>query len=319
MADEQTGAPSTPEVLDAAQDAALASNDFERYAETENARDKNLALPEAPPPSKVTSDKTPAPEPGTEKEIQETRKPKTGEDRKLELAAEIKELLKQRAELKGVKVADPPAAEPVKVAPVVPVKAAEAAPGAPAKPSIADFQTVGEFEDAKDKYVDDLVAFRLVESEQKREAAAAEKISTERSNTRIAAAKEEFADFAEVAFSPTTPISGVMLGFLKESEQEFRLLYKLGEDDGAEAKRIHALPAYAQVRELIKIEDALPSRSKKEAIAPPVKKHTAAPAPATSLGSNTVDADDSGASMASGDFAAYAAKENAKEKKAAGR
>jgi hypothetical protein len=327
--DEQTGAPSTPEALDAAQDAALATNDFARYAEVENARESNKALPEAPPPSKETSDKTPASETGTEKEIQE-KKPKTGEDRKAELKADIDKLLKQRAELRGEtqvekpgvkEAASPAAVEPAKAAPAaepakpaaVEVKAGEA----PKAPSLADFETLAQWQTAQDKYVTDLVEFRLAASEQKRITEATMNARNAQFKTRVDAAKEEHADFAEVAFRATTPITPVMVGFLQDSDQEARLLYKLGENDSAEGKRISALTPYAQVRALIAIEDSLPTVGKKEAVTPPVKKHTAAPAPATSLGGNAEAVDDPVASLAANDFAAYAAKENAREKKAA--
>ncbi len=327
--DEQTGAPSTPEQLDAAQDAALATNDFARYAEVENAREANKALPEAPPPSKETSDKTTASETVAEKEIQEKR-PKTGEDRKVELKNEIAELLRQRAELQGktaavTKVEPATTVEPVKVAPVK----AEAASEAPKKPSVNDFATYGEYEAANDAYIADLVTYKAAEliaaHDTKRETEAAQRTYQEAWVKKVAEAKAEFSDFEAVAFNPNVnlgPIAGVMMQFLKTKAgaNEARVLYKLGENDGAEAKRILALDPFDQVEALVGIKQSLGSPTKKEEVTTPVKRHTAAPPPATSLGGNATDIADAGeASLAGGDFASYMAKANAAEKKAAAR
>jgi hypothetical protein len=318
--DENNGTSSTPEHLDAAQDAALAANDFARYSEVENARDQNKPLPEASAPSKEPSDQTPAPEPGTAKEIQEKPKPKTGEDRKVELAAEIKELLRQRAELKTepvVKVAEP--------APAAVVQQAEApkpaaAGDAPVKPKLDDFPTFEEFDIAKDAWTQAMIVHGIAKAETARGEADAQAKRNKTWEDRKIAAREEFDDFDQVAFQKETPISTVMEAFMKRSDQEARILYKLGENGGAEGKRISAMPdAFDQVEAMSELKRSLAGGAapiKKEI--PPVKKHTAAPAPATNLGGNTGEpADAAEAALAAHDFTNYMAKENARELKAA--
>lgn len=323
--DDKNGAPSTPEALDAAQDAALAANDFARYAEVENARDRSQALPEAPPPSKDISDKTPAPESGTEKPIQEKPKPKTGEDRKIELAAEIKELLRQRAELqgktaandsRGAKTADPPPA-PVKAD----AKQEEPAAGeAPKKPKLDDFASYAEYDAANDRYVGDLVTFKakelLAAHETERAAAETNKVLQKAWAEKVEAGKEEHADFAEVAFSAETPITPVMNDFILRSGVGPQILYKLGENASAEGKRIAALQPFEAMEALVGIKLSLGAPVKKETA--PVKRYTAAPPPVTDLGGTTAEpADGAVAALAAKDFTGYMARENARELKAA--
>jgi hypothetical protein len=334
--DEKAGASSTPEEINAASDAALAESDFSRYAAVENARDAGKAIPEAPPASSV---KTPASEPGTDKSIQE-KKPKTGEDRKAELHAEIQELLRQRAELQGKapapgenkpgetkpgeKKADPP---PAAVTPPPAKPAAEAvkpATGeAPKEPNLDDFATYAEYQKADRKYVRELVQFEAEQVAKKAIAARDTERAAAESNAaagkiweaKVAAAKEEHADYAEVAFSKDTPITPAMDGFILDSEHGARILYELGKDGSAEGKRIAALLPFAAVRALIAIEAGLTVPAAKTA---PVKRiTTAAPAPATDLGSRNADpADPELAALTRGDTATYMRLANAREAKA---
>jgi hypothetical protein len=325
MNDEQTGASSTPEELNAAQDAALASNDFAAYEQAENARDQNTALPEVPPAS---SENTPVPEPGTpDKAIQE-KKPKTGEDRKVELRNEIAELLRQRAELQGkTDTGDKAAPPPATVTPPAAAAPATDKTAAPKKPSLNDFATFAEYDAANDAYIADLVTFKASEAiaaaETKRAAAEQQKTLSDAWQSKVAVAKEEHADFADVAFSKDTPITNVMDGFILKSEHGPRILYALGENGSAEGKRIAGLDPYDAVRALIEIEAALPGQKAAAAgsnrihLVPPVKKHTAAPPPATDLGGHATEpADGAAAALAAGDFTRYEALENAREIKA---
>jgi hypothetical protein len=318
-ADVKTAAPSTAD-LNTAQDAALAANDFTRYQEVENSRESNQALPEAPPPSTETSVTAPASEPGTANEIQE-KKPKNGEDRKAELNAEIRELLKKRDELKtepGVKVAEPP---PAAVKPAA--EAAKPAAGAaPVKPKLDDFANYAEFDAAKDTYIEEMVAFTaaavIAKNEAQREQNAKTAVLREAWNQKIAAGKEEHADFAEVAFSKETPITSVMNDFILRSGVGPQVLYKLGENGSAEGKRIAAMEPYEALEALVTLKLSLGAAPvKKENVTTPVKKHTAAPPPATSLGGTATEpADAAEKALAAGDFGSYMAQENAREMKA---
>jgi hypothetical protein len=329
MPEDVNAAPSTAD-LDTAQDAALGASDYGRYAEVENAREQNKALPEAPPPS---SDKKPAPEPGTDKSIQEKPKPKTGEDRKAELHAEIQELLRQRAELQGKTgtpgaKAEPPLAVTLPAAVTPPAKAADPAkpaeaakPGeAPTEPELDDFATYAEYQKADRKWVKDTIAFEarqaIASSNTERAAADAKAAASKVWQDKVAAAKEEHpADYAEVAFSKETPITPAMDGFILDSEHGARILYELGKDASAEGKRIAALPPYAAVRALIAIEAGLATAAAKTI---PVKRTTtAAPAPATDLSSrNAEPADAIMAALARGDVGEYTRLSNARDLKA---
>lgn len=317
-ADEQATDSST--VLDQAQDQSLAEKDFQRYKAVEDARDRALRTgvnPEAPPPSNKPSD--PAAESDPAKKQQE-RKPKTGEDRKAELNAEIKELLKQRAELQGKietpgeKKAEPP---PADEAPVV--EKPEAKGKAPVKPALADFATWSEYDTARDAYVEELVAFRA------KEALAADKAEQKVADANraleagvqksIAEGRKKYADFDEVALNAKTPISKAMDGFILDSDLRAEVLYRLGENDSAEAKRIIALPVYKQVRALVEIEREFAELEKKPT--PPVKKHTEAPPPATELGGRTSEPSDPvQAALNRGDVAGYMRLANARDAKA---
>jgi hypothetical protein len=317
--DEQATDSST--VLDEAQDQSLAEKDFERYKAVEDARERAIktgANPEVPPASK-TSDPAAASDPAN-KNAQE-RKPKTGEDRKAELAAEIKELLKQRAELQGkteapgVKVAEPPPADKPPV-----IEKPEAKGKAPVKPELPAFATWAEYDAARDVYVDELVAFRA------KEALAADKAEQKVADVNraleagvqksIAEGRKKYADFDEVALNARTPISKAMDGFILDSDLREEVLYRLGENESAEAKRIFALPVYKQVRALVEIEREFAAAPEKKPTAP-VKKHTEAPPPATELGGRASEPSDPVANaLARGDFAAYQRLANARDAKA---
>jgi hypothetical protein len=335
MNDENNGASSTPEELEAASSDALAANDFASYEQAENAREGKAAppqptKPEAAAPSKDNAD--PAPDAATGKPVQEQRKPRTGEDRKAELAAEIADLLRQKAELQGKYVpaaaagdkGDPP--PPAKVEPPVEKRVAAQA-GAPKKPFLSDkkadgsdvYASYGEFDDAKEAWLDEMIEFRAGQAIAARETAqtqaAADKVISDRWDAQVEAGKKEHADFAEIAFSKATPITNAMDGFILDPSTEHgaEILYKLGENGSAEGKRIAALPAYAAVRALLAIENSLGKPEKRT----PVKTHSSAPSPATDLGArNTEPADRVQAALVDGDYARYEREANARDLKA---
>lgn len=322
-ADEQAGASSTPEDINAASDAALGARDYTRYAEIENARERGTPIPEAPAPSPAPSDQTAAPESAAAGTAIQEKKPKGAEERKTELAAEIQDLLRQRAELRaetakpadkpGEKKTEPPPAQPIAVKP-------EAKAEGPKKPKLDDFPTFAEFDAANDAYIAELVTFKATEvvtaREAEREAAAANKVKNDAWQTQITEAREDHADFAEVAFSKDTPITPVMDGFIRDSQVGPRILYELGKDASAEGKRIAALGPYEAVRALVAIENGVAPAPKKGP--PPVKKLTAAPAPATNLdGRDTENADPVMAALIAGDVPGYIAKANARDRKLA--
>jgi hypothetical protein len=319
--DEQATDSST--VLDQAQDQALAERDFEAYKATEDARERaarsGKAIDEAPPPSKKASD-TAAESDTAKKDIQE-RKPRSGEDRKAELAAEIKELLKQRAELRGEvekqpgdKKADPPPAD-------VPIKQAESKKAvAPEEPKLEDFATFAEFRKAETEYFRQVARFEtrqaMAEAREAERVAEANRVIETDVQKSISAGRKKYPDFDEVALSSTTPISKAMDGFILDSEYRDDVLYRLGENDSAEARRIAALAPFRQVRALLAIEQEFSEQARPEKTIP-VKRHTEAPPPAAELGGRTSEPSDAVlAALNRGDFAAYQRLANARDAKA---
>jgi len=325
---DENNAESSTAAIDQASDIALAGGDYAAYSEIENAREANTAQPEASPASE-TPDKPAASEAAPAKTVQE--KPKNGEDRKAELKSEIAELLRQRAELQGKtapveKIAD---STPAPVSPAAPKPAVEVKPAsagdAPKKPSLNDFATFAEYDAANDAYIADLVKFTatgiIANNETTRAQREQQSAHAAEWDKQVTAAREEHADFAEVAFSTATPITPVMDGFILKHGP--RILYALGQNNSAEGKRIAALEPYEAVEALIDLQRALPG-SKSPKVVPittpittPVKKHTQAPPPATSLNGNASETGDQAvAALQEGDFAGYMARENAKELKA---
>jgi hypothetical protein len=305
MADENNAASST------ASDPinqSIGELDFAKYSEIQDAADiaaqNGTAPKEISPPS---SDPVADPEPA-KKEVQE-RKPKTGEDRAAELKAEIAELLKQRAELQGKipgdKKTDPP---PEPERPAAKIEKSKA----PVEPKLEDFATFAEWQTAERAYMRELVKFETREAleadrAQQQVASANKAIETEVQKS-IAAGREKYADFDAIALSPKTPISKAMDGFILDSELRADILYRLGENDSAEGKRIFALPVYKQVRALVAIELEFAEPDKKT----PVKKTTAAPPPATDLGGrSSAGPDRVRSALASGDYEAYEREANA--------
>ncbi len=314
MADDNNADSST--ALDLAQDKALAAGDVAAYNAIENAREQaektGKATPEAPPPS---SEIAAASETATT--TTQEKKPKTGEDRKAELHAEIQELLKKRAELQG-KTEPPAEKKPADPAPaaVEPPKP-PAGPKAPVEPQLADFTTFAEYQAADRKYTRELVVFETqaaIAADRATQATQAANKTIEESWTkRVREAEALHDDFAAVAFSPTTPITPAMDGFILKCPIGPQVLYRLGENASAEGKRIAALDPFDTVEALAEIRNELSGK----VTAPPARKHTAAPPPATDLGARNTDAADPvQAALNRGDVAAYMRLANARDAKA---
>ncbi len=328
MPEDVIAAPSTAspdQAFDAASDAALAAGDVAEYTKLENARDAAAHTGKALEASPTSSVKTADPEPAnTDKSLQEKKAPKTGEDRKAELHAEIQELLRKRAELKsdpepGVKVADPPPAK--KVDPPAEKKPAAAAKAdEPVEPQLEDFATFKEYKAADKAYQAEMVKLAIAaalraDNQQKAVAAANQKIQDDWTE-KVREATEEHADFAEVAFSADTPITKVMDTFILRCGIGPKVLYRLGENAGAEGKRIAKLDDFDAIEALVGIRNELNGKAAPVKVTP-AKTHGAPPPPATDLGGrNTEPADRELAALNRGDTAEYMRLANAREMKA---
>ena len=173
----------------------------------------------------------------------------------------------------------------------------------PVKPKLADFKTWEEFDEAKDKYHEDLAKF---ESKKAVENYKAEHKQQSQQQTiadgwaaQCAEAEKEFADFKEVAFSSDVPMSDAMMQAIVTSEFGAKVAYELGKDPD-EAERISKLSPVAAIREIGKIESRIAGKTPaaedkdKEDDVPPAASTRAPrpPVPVRKTASNPSDLDD---------------------------
>jgi hypothetical protein len=104
-----------------------------------------------------------------------------------------------------------------------------------------------------------------------REAEAAHAAMLDAYRDREEEARGKYADFEQVAYNPTLPVTDVMAQTIQSSEIGPDLIYHLGSNP-KEAERISRLSPLLQAREIGKIEARL-------AADPPARKTTSAPAP----------------------------------------
>jgi hypothetical protein len=216
---------------------------------------------------------------------------KNADQRKAELNREIQDLLAQRNSLRAevqqpkpdVKADPPPAA---------------AKPDKPKPPSFGETgheeETWAQFESRQQSHVEALAEFKAREvlradreereqQSRKAEQEAQAKTVQEAWSGRVEAAKSKLADFAEVAFSETTPLNDAMLEILMDSERGPEILYQLGLNGSAEGKRIFSLSKIQAQRELLKIEGSLSEPAKEPPKPAPVVPITKAARPAVNL------------------------------------
>jgi hypothetical protein len=283
----------------------------------------------------VTADSAPATErPGSEPEkTQDASRQKTkpnADQRKEQLSAEIRELIRQRDELRAT------------VTPREPQQASQPAPEAKKnpEPTVDDkdekgqfkYKTLDEFQAAQRKWDREQVLAeveeRTAKSAREREQQEAQRIIQQRVQERIETARSKHDDFDAVALNADLPIkigSAVDVHIL-DSENGAELLYYLGQhpeeldriqgkatitkdaNGNMQFKFSGGLNPAAQIRELTKLEIGL-SEPKKE----PVEPKTRAPKPPSEVGGRGTHADDPVLSAAqAGDFRAFKAAANRK-------
>ena len=286
----------------------------DKWLETGKVPEGKTPTTEASAPSPDASETRPASETGKTKEAP---KPKGAAERKQELAQEIQDLLRQRADLRqevaagktGETKTAPPAERPEAVKTTKLEK--------PVAPKAADFDTWEKYEQALAEYPEKLTDYKLamaraeqVEATEQAKVAEANRVIEQGWKTKVAQFTIGHADFAEVGLSKELPINATMDGFILDSPIGPAILYHLGSDLN-EARRIAALGPYATARELTRIEDSLSGKTQASTI-----KTTKAPRPPTELGGkNTAPEDDAAAALAAGDFTRYTRLMNARDKK----
>lgn len=133
----------------------------------------------------------------------------------------------------------------------------------PVKPKIADFTGADaweKYEEAKDKYFEDLTDFKSKKAVADYRAETQQKTQQQTIADGFAAqcaeAKKEFADFESVAFSEDVLMSDAMRDAIITSDFGARIAYELGKNPD-EAERIAKMNPVSAIREIGKIESRI--------------------------------------------------------------
>jgi hypothetical protein len=153
---------------------------------------------------------------------------------------------------------------------------------APGKPNIDQFNTIEEFTEALTDWKAEQKYHEIKERELKADQENREKANKARMDERqqelLETGERKYDDFEDVVKSDKTEYSRAAYLAILESDQSADIVYHLAKNQD-EAKRISNLPAYAQAKEIGKLEDKLASRK------PP--KASNAPEPVKPIGSGS--------------------------------
>lgn len=148
------------------------------------------------------------------------------------------------------------------------------------KPKIEDFGDYADFQEALTDWKVDEKLRQLENQKTQSEARKTQESETQRTNERqaelIESGERKYEDFEEVVKSDKNSYSRAAYLAILESDQSADIVYHLAKNQ-EEAKRIAALPAYAQAKEIGKLEDRLSATK-------PVKASNA-PKPVDPIGS----------------------------------
>lgn len=213
-------------------------------------------------PDSETEDDEQEEEDGEEEADEKPRK-KGGFQRRIDKLSQRNRDLEGRLAAMEGRLADKPAEIP--------------APKADGKPKAEDFSTY-------DDYVEALADYKLEQREKTRatqqaqaQAQAAQRAVEERWGKQLEDAKGRYDDFEDVV-GAEIPITRVMAQAIQDSDKGADLAYWLGKHP-EDAARIAQLSAFAQVRELGKVEAQLSEKTP-----PETKKSTRAPKPPATVG-----------------------------------
>jgi hypothetical protein len=197
-----------------------------------------------------------------------------------------------------------------------------AAEGRPVRPKYESFDTVGEYEAAEDKYIEELAAWKADQRDAEKTAAAkqaeAQKAGQQRAEgwkAKQDAFRKQTADFDEVvAAADNEPCSDAIRDFCLESEIGPAVQYALAKDVEL-LRKLSDMSDVAAVRELTKLEMGLAGGMPSQTPAPK-KTTTAASKPPTELsGRSNAPEDEAKAALEAGDFDRYRRVMNARDLK----
>lgn len=144
----------------------------------------------------------------------------------------------------------------------------EKPPVKPVRPKAKDYKQdewekydadLDKYETERDEYHEKNLAYQLKKAEGTRREQAQHQEAADGWAQQIAEAKEEYADFEDVAFSEDTPMNGVMARAITTSEIGWRIAYELGKHP-EEAERIIRLDPVAAIRAIGKIESRIEAK-----------------------------------------------------------
>lgn len=283
-------------------------------------------------PAKETSD-APKGESAPASEAGKDQKPRDNAETRLkELLADLKQAGLSPAELKTFKreaqkqtqAESSPAKQPeVKAAPVQELKP-------PVKPKVQDFESWEAFEEAKDKWAEEMATYTAKKAVQDDRKAQAEAQQTEKLTSELTAARERYKDFDTVVaplwqqIATDKEIHPVVQEFVGRSTVMVDLMYAIGGDAETMSKFIAAAKTdpftamrYAMeaerlvMAELSKTKEGKDTRNDKGQFQASDKKITKAPPPPSEVtGSGTPPADEAEEALKSGDTRRYMDLEN---------
>lgn len=157
-------------------------------------------------------------------------------------------------------------------------KPAETAPadnGRPKRPKPEDFETVDKYEEALDKYTEDLTDWKLAMKDRERAAQAAK----QEMDGKVASARQRYGETAgdtiktaaKAFFTPEAQIPGAVQAMLNESDVLVDLLYVIGSkaDDMAALVKLSKENPGQAIRKLVVLEGLVREELKKPAAAAP--------------------------------------------------
>ena len=141
----------------------------------------------------------------------------------------------------------------------------------PARPSSADFETLEEYEDARDDWKDAVKA-RKTESESPQQAPTPEQVKRAENADRIEqdldALGDQYPDAVEIVMNDEWSCSDSMYDFIEASDKGAALAYHLATNEDI-ASKIAGLSPVLAARELVRVEAGLPATTNKPSASPP--------------------------------------------------
>lgn len=201
--------------------------------------------------------------PDSERKAEET---KPDHRRKPDAEERIRQLIEENKQLKAERDAKPKP-EPTKAEPS-PARAEAKPKEAPKKPKMEDFKTFEEYDDAKDKYYEDLADFKAEAKVKEAEDRRAQQEQQREWNKRIDDAKGRYKDFDDIAkpfMQKLADVPPIVQAAIGGSDVWTDLIYVLGSDSTKveELMTKAARDPLAAIREIVLTEQLVREELKK--------------------------------------------------------